>query len=191
MTTLTHPSERFPGPPTVSLDVPDDWEPVHRSGLLLAARLPRDGSFAPNVVVNVEALAPAVHVEALMERMREMAQSRSGHASEPYAAVLGDREFVGLDSTWPDADVETVLQANLFHIIEPPDVERHGGETPAGGPEGGGPDPDPDPVSRPRWLVQLTGAVGGPSAEQDYELIREVIMTTRVTPWRPEGIEGS
>jgi hypothetical protein len=97
--------------------------------------------------------------------MREMAQSRSGHASEPYAAQLGDREFVGLDASWPDDDVETILQANLFHVVEPED-------------EAGA-----------RWLIQLTGAVGGPTAEQDYDLVREVILTTRVTPWRAEQPE--
>jgi hypothetical protein len=165
MTTLTHPSALFPGPPTVSLDVPDGWVPVHRPGLLLAAKLPREGAFAPNVVVNVEAYVPGAGVEAPMARMREMAQSRSGHASEPYAAQLGDREFVGLDASWPDDDVETILQANLFHVVEPED-------------EAG-----------PRWLIQLTGAVGGPTAEQDYDLVREVILTTRVTPWRAEQPE--
>ena len=32
-------------------------------------------------------------------------------------------------------------------------------------------------------LVQLTGAVGGPDAVADYELIRQVLTTVRVTPW--------
>ena len=166
MTTLTHPSEQFPGPPTVSLDVPDGWVPVHRPGLLLAVKLPREGAFAPNVVVNIEAYAPGLGIDAPMARIREMAQSRSGHTSEPYAAQLAGREFVGLDASWPDDEVETVLQANLFHVVEPED----------------GPGP--------RWLVQLTGAVGGPGAEQDYDLIRQVIMTTSVTPWRPDGQAG-
>lgn len=165
MTTLTHPSLQFPGPPTVSLDVPHGWVPVHRPGLLLAAKLPRERAFAPNVVVNLEACPPGLGVDAPMARMRDMARSRSGHASEPYAAQLGDREFVGLDSSWPDDEVETILQANLFHVVEP---------------EGG---------TGPRWLVQLTGAVGGPTAEQDYELVREVLLTTRVSPWQPEGDE--
>jgi hypothetical protein len=31
--------------------------------------------------------------------------------------------------------------------------------------------------------------VGGPTAEQDYDLVREVILTTRVTPWRVEQPE--
>lgn len=66
MTTLTHPSEQFPGP----------------------------------FVVNIDECAPGMGVEMPMARMREMALSRTGHASEAYAAQLGDREFVGLDSSW-------------------------------------------------------------------------------------------
>jgi hypothetical protein len=164
MTSLTHPSVDFPGPPTVTLEVPDGWEPVHRPGLLLAAKLPREGRFAPNVVVGVEACPPGFSAEEPMGRMRELARSRAGQASETYAAQLGEHEFVGCDSTWPDETLETILQANLFHVLWPRGTDH------------------------PGWLVQLTGAVAGPSAEADYELIRDVIMTARVTPWTP-GIE--
>jgi hypothetical protein len=163
MTSLMYPSVDFPGPPSVSLDVPDGWQPVHRPGLLLAAKLPREGQFAPNVVVGVEPCPPGFSAEEPMGRMRELARSRSGQASEVYAAVLGEHEFVGCDSTWPDETLETVLQANLFHVLWPQGSEH------------------------PGWLVQLTGAVAGPSAEADYELIREVIMTARIRPWSPDA----
>ena len=75
----------------------------------------------------------------------------------PTSAV---RAFVGCDATWPDADVETVLQANLFHLVSS-EASRRGAA----------------------HLVQLTGAVGGPEAVADYELIRQVLTTVRVTPW--------
>jgi hypothetical protein len=100
MTTLTHPSEQFPGPWTVGLDVPDAWVPVHRPGLLLAAKLPREGPFAPNVVVNIDECAPGMGIETPMARMREMALPRTGQASDANAAQLGEREFVGLDLSW-------------------------------------------------------------------------------------------
>lgn len=166
MTSLTYPSGQFPGPPTVTVQVPDAWEPVRAPGTMLAARLPRAGAFAPNVVVNIESVPPGFDVQAPLQRVGEIARSRGGDASDAYAAVLGDLEFVGCDSTWPDADVETVLQANLFHVVPHP--------------AGDG----------PGWLVQLTGAVGGPSAEADYDLIREVLVTVRVTPWSGEVVPG-
>ena len=159
MSTLAYPSPDFPGLPSVALDIPDGWEPAHAPGTTMAAKLPREGAFSPNVVVSIEQCAPGFSVEQSLSQITSMAQSRGGGVSEPYAAELGGRSFVGCDASWPDPDVETVLQANLFHVVAP----EHGGAA--------------------TYLVQLTGAVGGPTAEQDYELIREVISSVRVTPW--------
>lgn len=123
MSTLVYPSPDFPGLPSVALEVPDGWEPAHAPGTTLAARLPREGAFAPNVVVSIEACPPSY-------------------------------------------DVETILQANLLGVVTSgrPDVPGH--------------------------LVQLTGAVGGPDAEGDHELVRSVLTTVRARPWTPEA-EGA
>src|SRR6476661_10214376 len=159
MTTLAYPSADFPGLPAVALEVPEEWEPVHAPGTTMATRLPREGAFAPNVVVSIEQCGPGFRVEESLEQVAAMARSRGGAVSEPYAADLGGAAFVGCDATWPDPDVETVLQANLFHLVtsDAPDAGAH--------------------------LVQLTGAVGGPEAVADYDLIRQVLTTVRVTPW--------
>jgi hypothetical protein len=125
----------------------------------MAARLPREGAFAPNVVVTIEPCGPEFEVSESLEQIASLATSRGGTVSEPYAADLGGAPFVGCDATWPDADVETVLQANLFHLVR------------SGAPDAGA------------HLVQLTGAVGGADALSDYELIRQVLTTVRVTPW--------
>lgn len=162
MSTLAYPSADFPGQPSVALEVPEGWEPVHAPGTTMAARLPREGAFAPNVVVNIEPCEPAFQVEDSLDQLRAMATSRGGAVSEPYAAELGDAQFVGCDATWPDPDVETVLQANLFHVA----AATSGSAA---------------------HLVQLTGAVGGESAEADYELIRQVLTTVRVTAWDVTG----
>lgn len=159
MSTLAYPSADFPGQPSVALEVPDGWEPAHAPGTTMAARLPREGAFAPNVVVTIEPCGPEFRVEDSLEQIASLATSRGGAVSEPYAADLGGSAFVGCDATWPDPDVETVLQANLFHLVS--------SEAPEGG----------------AHLVQLTGAVGGPEAVADYELIRQVLTTVRVTPW--------
>lgn len=158
MTTIAYPSMEFPGLPSVAVDVPEGWEPVHVPGTTLAARLPREGEFAPNVVVTVEQCAPDWTVEGSLEQIRELAASHGGDVSEPYAARLAERDFVGCDATWPDADVDTILQANLFHVVPP---TRGAGAT---------------------YLVQLTGTAGGARAETDYAVIRDVLLTTRVAP---------
>ncbi|HET9632816.1 MAG TPA: hypothetical protein VFP73_10475 [Terrabacter sp.] len=157
MTTLAYPSADFPGQPAVTLDVPQGWEPAHAPGTTMAARLPREGAFAPNVVVDIEQCGPSYRVEESLEQVAVLAASRGGSVSEPYAADLAGAHFVGCDATWPDADVEVVLQANLFHHV------------PSGATGG--------------HVVQLTGAVGGPDAETDYELVRQVLTTARVVPW--------
>src|SRR3954470_11598491 len=88
MPTLAYPSADFPGQPSVSLEVPDGWEPAHAPGTTLAARLPRDGVFAPNVVVRIEPCAPGFRVDASLEQVAAMAASRGGAVSELYAAEL-------------------------------------------------------------------------------------------------------
>lgn len=167
MSTLAYPSPDFPGLPSVALDVPEGWEPAYAPGTTMAARLPRTNGFSPNVVVSIEQCVAGHTVERSLEQIAEMARSRGGDVSEPFAAQLGDAEFIGCDATWPDPDVDSVLQANLFHIV------RTGGPGIAG------------------YLVQLTGAVAGPDAEPDYELIRDVLTTVRVTPWAVGGQPAS
>jgi hypothetical protein len=41
MSILAYPSRNFPGPPSVAVDVPEDWMPVHAPGTALGAKLPR------------------------------------------------------------------------------------------------------------------------------------------------------
>ena len=76
MSSLAYPSVDFPGQPAVALEVPDGWEPAHAPGTTIAARLPRAGSFAPNVVVNIEPCGPAFRVEDSLEQIRTMAATR-------------------------------------------------------------------------------------------------------------------
>ncbi|HEX6056967.1 MAG TPA: hypothetical protein VFY98_14225 [Intrasporangium sp.] len=162
MSTLAYPRRDFPGPSSVAVDVPEGWIPVH-AGTALAAKLPREGAF--DVVVSKEQGGAELTEEESLRRIAALAQSRGGVTSEPYAAELGHARFVGSDATWPDADVETILQANLFHVRP----QRDGAAA---------------------WVVQLGGSVGGPSAEQDYELIRSVLASVRVRPWAPAPVEA-
>jgi hypothetical protein len=54
MSTLAHPSPTLPGPPSVTLEVGDDWEPVHAPGTMLAGRLPRaDDDLVRSVLTTV------------------------------------------------------------------------------------------------------------------------------------------
>lgn len=159
MTTLTYPSARFPGPPSVSLELPEGWVPLEAPEAALAATLARSGPCAPTVLVVIESAPAGATVHDGIDRMGRLAVANGGEASDPYAAQVGELSFLGCDSTWPDPDVDAVLQCNLFHLVQTQ-----------------GPD-------APGHLVRLTGAVGGADVEQDYELVRRVLLTARVTPW--------
>lgn len=47
MSTLAYPSRDFPGPPSVAVDVPEGWIPVHAQGTALAAKLPERAPSTP------------------------------------------------------------------------------------------------------------------------------------------------
>lgn len=55
MTTLSFPGPEFPAPPSVSLDLPEGWEPLLLPEALVAAAAPLvEGAYRPNVCVTVE-----------------------------------------------------------------------------------------------------------------------------------------
>ena len=101
MSTLAYPSADFPGQPSVALEVPDGWEPAHAPGTTMAARLPREGAFAPNVVVTIEPCGPEFRVEDSLEQIASLATSRGGAVSEPYAADLGGARSSGVTRRGP------------------------------------------------------------------------------------------
>ena len=161
---VSYPSDLFPGPPSVQLVLPDGWAPVVVAGTVLAAgRPPRDDEPpgpGPTLDVRVETGGPALEVGAVLARLRGSAAQRPhGVVSEPFLAVLGDREFVGVDLSWVLEDAGTVLEVHLLHVL------------PATLPGG------------PTRLVHLTGTCGGPRVREEYDVLREVLSTVTVTPW--------
>ena len=155
MTKLGFPSEDFPAAPAMTLQIPDDWVPVHAPFTAMAARLgTEEGTFVPNVVVRVERrLAGFEAVSALAELGKSVASRPQGTISEPFQATLDGRLFVGCDLSWVDDKAGTVLQAHLF------------GTVPAG------------PFVH---LVQITGSVGGAQAQRDYPTIKAVMKSLTV-----------
>ena len=139
MTTLAFPSEEFPAQPAVTLQIPEDWEPVHAPGAVMAARSAADdGTFVPNVVVRIERRPADFEItDALAELTPFAAERPQGTTSEPSKVELDGRPFVGCDLSWVDDQVGTVLQTHLFGVV-------------ASGPF--------------LQLVQVTGSVGGTGA---------------------------
>jgi hypothetical protein len=155
MTRLAFPSDEFPAQPAITLQIPDDWLPVHSPGSVMAARRgTEEGAFVPNVVVRIERRPDDFEVTDALNELRQLAVGRpQGTISQPFKAELDGRMFVGCDLSWVDDQLGTVLQAHLF------------GAVPSG------------PFHQ---LVQVTGSVGGAQAREDYPTIKAIMQSLTV-----------
>lgn len=156
MTTVTYPSETFPGPPSVTMDIPEDWVPLHAGDAALAAcRTEREGEFTPNVLVRLSAHPAEFDLQQLVDEMRQYALAKpEGAVGQPIEVELGGVSFVGCDVSWVDEQAGTLLQVHLFGAV----------------PNGVGQD-----------VVQLTGSVGGARAKEDYPVLQQIFGSVRVT----------
>lgn len=156
MPTLKYPSEQFPGPPSVTVDIPDEWAPVRVPGTLLAARRSAStGKFAPNIVVRGFTRSGEFTIgRALAELKGFVDDQPEGELDAPFEVQIDSVPFVGVNASWTDGKVGDVVQAHLF----------------AGARRGQVID-----------LIQVTGSVAGPDAEAQYGTIQEVMQTVRVT----------
>lgn len=155
MTNLAFPSEEFPAQPAITLQIPEDWEPVHASGAVMAARRAADdGTFVPNVVVRIERRPADFEItDALAELKAFAAERPQGTTSEPFTTKFDGQPFVGCDLSWVDDHAGTVLQAHLF-----------------GGFASG----------LFLQLVQVTGSVGGAHARADYPTVKAIMKSLTV-----------
>lgn len=156
MPELSYPSEMFPGPPSVTLDAPDTWGPVRVGGTLLACRrIESDESFAPNVVVRgFQRTSDFTMRDAIAELRRFLDEQEAGSLDDPFEIELGGVPFVGVNVSWTDPEIGTVVQIHLF----------------AGSRRG-----------RIVDIVQATGSVGGETAESSYAEVQQILQSVRIT----------
>lgn len=153
---LSYPSDTFPGPPGVTVDVPDSWAPVRVGGTLMSCRrIESDDGFAPNVVVRgFQRTSDFTMSHALDELRGFVADRAEGHVDEPFELDLGGVPSLGVNVAWTDAEIGTVVQIHLF----------------AGSRRG-----------RVLDLVQATGSVGGADARNAYAEVQQILQTLRIT----------
>jgi hypothetical protein len=156
MTTLTYPSAQFPGPPSISVDIPEGWAAVRVPGTLLAARRSdTGGTFAPNVVVRGFTRSGDFTIGRALAELRSYVEDRAdGQMDAPFALEIEKIPFVGVNVSWTDERVGDVVQAHLF----------------AGARRGQVVD-----------LIQVTGSVGGEQAGSEYVSLQRLMQTVRVT----------
>jgi hypothetical protein len=157
MTTLSYPSDRFPAPPSVSLDIPDDWEPVSVPAVVLAARQSGEQQvFTANVIVRVGTRSgldqPA---DALMELAGAVQGRQDATVGEMQHIELGGLPFVRVDVAWTDPRGIAIRQHHLFTGLPREDGLQD--------------------------FVHLTGSVGGPEADGDEAVVLKVLESVRVS----------
>jgi hypothetical protein len=140
----------------VTIDVPDTWGPVRVGGTLLACRrVESDHGFAPNVVIRGFQRTSDFTMRHALEELRGfVAQQQDGDVDEPFELQLGEIPFVGVNVSWVDPQIGTIVQIHLF----------------AGSRRG-----------RIVDLIQATGSVGGGDAQSAYAEVQQVLRTIRAT----------
>ena len=157
MTTLSFPSDRFPAPPSVALDVPDTWEPVSVPAVVLAARQREvNADFTPNVIVRVGTRPEHDSVaDALMELRGTVEARPQAAVSQPRPVTIGGLEFQRVDVSWVDPQFGTIHQLHAFAGLPREDTLQD--------------------------FVHITGSAGGAGGEADLAVVEQVVQSARVT----------
>jgi hypothetical protein len=157
MTTLSYPSDRFPAPPSVSLDIPDDWEPVSAPAVVLAAKQSGEQQvFTANVIVRLGTRSALDQpADALMELAGAVQGRQDATVGEMQHVELGGLPFVRVDVAWTDPRGIAIRQHHLFTGLPREDGLQD--------------------------FVHLTGSVGGPEADGDEAVVLKVLESVRVT----------
>ena len=156
MTQYSFPSETFPGPPRVSLELPDDWSPVPVPGAVLAVRGPaaEGGATRPRIVVTHSTRPAGYSVRTALGELRTFVEAQEdGVVDEPFTVEVGEEPVVGVNLSWTDRAAGTMVQVHLFSGVRRAGVVD---------------------------LVHVMGAVGGEQAEQEYADLHGHLQTLEI-----------
>ncbi len=154
---IEYPSADFPGPPRITVQIPDDWETLTVPGVQVAAAQPRvEGTFRANVVVTVQRFGPEFTLEAARAGLDQR------KAALPELEELGTGEIEVDGTTWIASEYgytqpgrPTVVQAARYAIID-----RGGVATD---------------------VLEIVGSCGAESADDEIETVRTIQDSLRVT----------
>jgi len=117
---IQYPSADFPGPPQISIEVPDDWETLTVPGVQVAVAEPRvEGQFRANVVVTVQRFGADFTLEAARAGLDQR------KAALPELEELGTGEIEVEGTTWIASEYgytqpgrPTVVQAARYAVMD-------------------------------------------------------------------------
>jgi hypothetical protein len=157
MTTVSYPSELYPAPPTVSIDIPDHWETTSLPGVAITAReAPPRGDFTPNVIVRVG-------TRPLHDQPADVLMEVTGAMQDKADSVVGPAEQVDVEGVqwtrvavqWTDARGLRIHQTHQSTGL-----------------------PRDDQVQD---FIHLTASTGGAGAEDDAPVLDQVLRSVRLT----------
>jgi hypothetical protein len=147
---IAYPSADFPGPPRISLEVPDDWESVTVPGVQVAVAQPRvEGRFRANVVVTVQRFGPDFTLEAARAGLDQR------KAALPELEELGTGEIEVEGTTWIASEYgytqpgrPTVVQAARYAVLDRGGIAKD--------------------------VLEIVGSCGAETADDEIETVRTI-----------------
>lgn len=147
---IEFPSAEFPGPPRISLQVPDEWETLTVPGVQVAVAQPRvEGQFRANVVVTVQRFGPDFTLEAARAGLEQR------KAALPELEELGTGEIEVEGNTWIASEYgytqpgrPTVVQAARYAVIDRGGIAKD--------------------------VLEIVGSCGAESADEEIETVRTI-----------------
>ena len=157
MTTVSYPSELYPAPPTVSIDIPDDWETTSLPGVAITVRqTPPREDFTPNVIVRVG-------TRPLHDQPADVLMEVVGAMQDKAESVVGPPQQVELDGIqWTRVAVQWT---------DPRGLRIHQTHQSAGLPRD----------AHVQDFIHLTASTGGAGAEGDAQVVDRVLRSVRLT----------
>ncbi|PMC74397.1 MULTISPECIES: hypothetical protein [unclassified Brachybacterium] len=154
---IEYPSADFPGPPHITVDVPDDWETLTVPGVQLAVAQPRvEGRFRANVVVTVQRFGADFTLEAARAGLDQR------KAGLPELEELGTGELEVDGTTWIASEYgytqpgrPTVVQAARYAVLDRGGVAVD--------------------------VLEIVGSCGAEDAEDEIETIRAIQDSIHIT----------
>ncbi|WP_277208434.1 LpqN/LpqT family lipoprotein [Isoptericola croceus] len=149
MSTVSYPSETFPGYPRVTMDCPDGWSahPIPQAQLAIRQERPA-GEFRPNVVVVMQRLRPEQTFEDVVQQAADKLAASPGYEEVGRTkTTLAGAPAARVEGAWTTEQTGTIAQALRIAVIE------HDGV---------------------RDLVEVTGTCAGGQATDVWPTIRAI-----------------
>lgn len=154
-TTVTYPSDALPGPPRVSLSLPEGWELLTVPGVQIALAEPaHDGGFRANLVVSIQRTGAGTDLPAVAADLARRTAELPGFEDLGTGELdLAGRAWLASEYGYTQPGSATVVQASRCCVLDRGSVVD---------------------------VVEVVGSCGADRADTQIEIIRGVQDSVRV-----------